>query len=268
MSQQDNTNLQAQRLRDLIHLYQARLHQRRRQKAMLGPSADPSIPLEIAELRANIEELETELEAIAGALSGGPSGGTNLIQAIVAGMQQEQTLTEWVPDEERPAKYRGLILLVGTGRPGEDPMSQSAGHAITYHVSLNRKEAGLEYCWLIASAGEQGSVPVAETLQTVCQDQFGVETEILTVNNPFNVQETYEVVQHIYGNLLPATGLTEQEVIADFTGGVKPMSAGMILACGQHRPMQYYTGRKAGLASIPQIIRFTAWSEDDVTDVV
>jgi hypothetical protein len=244
------------------------LHQRRKQKAVLGPAADPSIMLEIEELSTTIEELEAELETVAETQSGAPpGGGMNLIQALIAGIQQEQTLIEWVPDEERPAKYRGLILLVGIGRPGEDPMSQSAGHAITYHVSLNRQEVGLEHCWLIASAGEQGSVPVAQTLQTVCQKRFGVETEILTVANPFNVQETYEVVQHIYRSLLPIVGLTEQEVIADFTGGVKPMSAGMILACGQHRPMQYYTGRKAGLASLPQLIRFTPWSAGDVMSI-
>ena len=50
--------------------------------------------------------------------------------------------------------------------------------------------------------------------------------------------------------------LTEDQVIADFTGGVKPMSAGMILACGETRPMQYMYGRKEGIASVPRLIEF------------
>jgi hypothetical protein len=55
---------------------------------------------------------------------------------------------------------------------------------------------------------------------------------------------------------VPKASLSEREVIADFTGGVKPMSAGMILACGDRRPMQYMYGRKEGIASIPRIIEF------------
>jgi CRISPR/Cas system-associated protein Csm6 len=151
-------------------------------------------------------------------------------------------------------KHRGLIVLVGTGRPGEDPMSQSAGIAIEYHMSAGQ-ESGLEMCWLIATAGESGSLPIAQKLKEACQAR-NVKADIRTVSDPFSVQESYDLVQRIYDEEVPKASLSEREVIADFTGGVKPMSAGMILACGDRRPMQYMYGRKEGIASIPRIIEF------------
>jgi hypothetical protein len=160
-----------------------------------------------------------------------------------------------LPENQQPGKHRGLILLVGTGRPGEDPMSQSAGDAITYHLS-DGYEAGLEVCWLVASSGEKGSFPVAQRIQEVCQGK-GVTAPIYTIADPFSVQETHDLVQRIYAEAVPQAGLSEDDVIADFTGGVKPMSAGMVLACGERRAMQYMYGRKKTVASVPRLIEFT-----------
>jgi hypothetical protein len=154
-----------------------------------------------------------------------------------------------VPEDQRPSKHRGLILLVGTGRPGEDPMQQSAGIAITYHQPV------LKTCWLIATAGEGGSLPIAETLAEQCRIA-SIQPHIRTVADPFSVQESYNLVERIYTQEVPRAGLTKHQVIADFTGGVKPMSAGMILACGETRPMQYMYGRKKGIASVPRLIEF------------
>lgn len=154
-----------------------------------------------------------------------------------------------VPEVQRPEKHSGLIVIVGTGRPGEDPMQQSAGIAITYHHPI------LRTCWLIASAGERGSLPIAETLAEQCR-AAGMQPHICTVADPFSVQESYDLVERIYTEEVPKASLTEDQVIADFTGGVKPMSAGMILACGETRPMQYMYGRKEGIASVPRLIEF------------
>jgi hypothetical protein len=170
-------------------------------------------------------------------------------------VQQQSKPRVLVPEDEQPIKHRGLIVLVGIGRPGEDPMRQSAGAAIEYHIATGQ-EAGLETCWLIATGGESGSLPIAYRLQEACRSR-NITTFIRTVADPFSLQETYDVVQRIYTEEVPKAGLSEHEVIADFTGGVKPMSAGMILACGDHRPMQYMTGRKGGIASVPKLVRFT-----------
>ncbi|MGD9099610.1 MAG: hypothetical protein PVF45_03955 [Anaerolineae bacterium] len=158
-----------------------------------------------------------------------------------------------VPPGQLPPKHRGLIVLVGTGRPGEDPMRQSAGAAIVYHVA-GGQEAGLEKCWLVATTGEKGSLPIARQLEEECQAQ-NVEARIETVADRFSVQESYDLVRRIYQEAL-AEGLAEDDLIADFTGGVKPMSAGMILACRERRPMQYMYGRKKGVASEPRLVEF------------
>jgi len=154
-----------------------------------------------------------------------------------------------VPEDEQPQKHRGLIVLVGIGRPGEDPMQQSAGIAISYHQPV------LQTCWLVATGGETGSLSIAQILADRCK-AAGVQPYVRTVADPFNVQESYELVEGIYTQEMPQAGLAEDQVIADFTGGVKPMSAGMILACGDQRPMQYMTGRKGEIASIPISVKF------------
>jgi hypothetical protein len=150
-----------------------------------------------------------------------------------------------VPKEQRPDQHPGLIVLVGTGREGEDPMKQSAGVAIEHH------RPALKVCWLIASRGEKGSLPVAQELEEAYEAE-GLEIRIRTVADAFDVQESYDRVERIYADEVPKAGLTEAQVIADFTGGTKPMSAGMILACGEERPMEYTYGRKDGIASMPR----------------
>jgi hypothetical protein len=78
------------------------------------------------------------------------------------------------------------------------------------------------------------------------------------IHRAFDVQETYGVVQRIYLEEALAEGLSPDQVIADFTGGTKMMTAGMVLACGDQWPMQYMTGRKEGVISTPMLVRFQA----------
>jgi hypothetical protein len=169
---------------------------------------------------------------------------------------------EMVPKDERPAKHRGLIILVGPGRPGERPEKQSACPAIEYHLSMEPSK-GLAVCWLIATGGEKGSQPVAEQLEAYCKN-LKIDARVRRVPDPFSdpysVQSAYELVDKIYTEEVPEAGLKETEVIADFTGGVRQTSAGMILACGERRPMQYMFGRKEDVASMPILIKFTARS--------
>lgn len=164
-----------------------------------------------------------------------------------------------VPEDEMPQIHRGLILLVGPGRPGEKPENQSAWPSIDYHLS-NKPNVGLQICWLIATSGEKGSLPVAQSLKEYCKEKR-VTAYVKMLPDPFSdsqsVQNAYELVNKIYAEEIGKVGLTEAQVVADFTGGVKTTSAGMILACGDHRPMQYMYGRKEGVASTPILIKFS-----------
>ncbi len=157
-----------------------------------------------------------------------------------------------VSEDQRPKKHRGLIVLVGTGRPGEDPFSQSAWIAIEHHMPSEQGD-GLQVCWLVASAGETGSLPIALKLKERCE-ALNIKAYTPTVDDPFSVQDTYEVVQRIYAQELEKVNLSEQDVIADITGGTSPMFAGMALACSDRRPMQYMYGRK--VASVPRLVEF------------
>ncbi len=167
-----------------------------------------------------------------------------------------EELLELVPEEERPPRYPGLSVLVGIGRRDAKPEELSHHPAIEYH--LDREEAGgepLRVCWLIATGGVKGSVPVAREVR----ERYGSRCDkmiIRVLNSPFDVQEAYRLVRRIYAEEAAEHGLAPEQVIADFTGGTKPMSVGMVLACRDRWPMQYMYGRKAEIASTPLYVRF------------
>jgi len=170
-----------------------------------------------------------------------------------------QERREWVlvPREQQPPRYVGLIVLVGPGQPEKDPLKGPTGPAIEYHLAGD----ALKVCWLLASS--QG-VPVAEAFRRRYESHCRML--VRQIFKPFDVQETYEVVQGIYLKEALAEGLSPDQVVADFTGGTRMMTAGMVLACGDRWPMQYMTGRKEGAVSTPILVRFqSAEAERDVT---
>jgi hypothetical protein len=156
----------------------------------------------------------------------------------------------------------GLIALVGRGRPGEKagPRAQSAAKAIEYHLAGDT----LKVCWLVASSGEGGSVALARAIRQAYEGRCTIR--VCQVGDAFSVQDTYDAVQRIYNEEIyrdefAAFELAPERVIADFTSGTAPMTAGMVLACGRYRPMEYTTGRparagEAEIASVPLLVEF------------
>jgi hypothetical protein len=162
---------------------------------------------------------------------------------------------ELVPEEARPPRFPGLIVLVGTGKKGARPEGLSHNVAIEYH--LDCEEAGgeaLRVCWLIASAGEMGSVPIARAVRERYRDRC--ELVIREIKSAFDVEGAYDVIRQIYTKDATEYGLSTDQIIADFTGGTKPMSVGMALACRSRWPMQYTTGGREDIASVPVKVRF------------
>lgn len=164
---------------------------------------------------------------------------------------------EVVPQELRPPRFPGLIVLVGKGRADAKPDELSHLPAIEYHLA--RDEAGsktLRVCWLIATAGKDGSVPVALAVQQRYTEHCTVLVEELS--SAFDLQEAHDVVRRIYLEEArkPGIELTPEQIIADFTGGTTPMSVGMVLACQDRWPMQYMRGRQGEIASTPVFVRF------------
>jgi hypothetical protein len=132
-----------------------------------------------------------------------------------------------VISEERPEPREGLIVLVSPG-------PRTAPASIEHHCEPGRLLA----LWLIASVE---SLPTARGLA----DEYRDRVEEIRLGkdylvDPDQMQDTYAVVERIFQEEAPALGLSAEQVIADITGGMKPMTAGMALAClAQGRDMQY-----------------------------
>jgi len=160
--------------------------------------------------------------------------------------------TKWVlvTEENQPDSYQGMIILVGPGRRGADPLETAVKPAIEYHLTHAANKQPLSHVWLIAS---QPAIPVANAIRTMFQDKLDIE--IIQVDDAFSVQPVYQIIKDIYEHKLEAFGLQPSQVISDFTGGTKLMSAGMVLACQNRYPMQYMSG-KEDAESTPIMVRF------------
>jgi len=69
--------------------------------------------------------------------------------------------------------------------------------------------------------------------------------DIVHITNEYDTRGCYELVRSIYHREAARLGLLPSDVIADITGGTKPMTMGMILACVEgeypieHIPTEY-----------------------------
>ena len=161
---------------------------------------------------------------------------------------------EIVPQEEKSPRFPGLVVLVGPGREGKDPMKQAAGVALEHHLATDGPGEPLRVAWLVTSRGEGGGVAVAEAFRARYADRCTVH--ICTVANPRDLQETYALVRHIYVEEVPAAGLQPEQVVADLTGGTGMMTAGMALACRDRWPMEYVTGDRPDMVPAPVLMRW------------
>ncbi|MEK6320457.1 MAG: hypothetical protein AABN33_02115 [Acidobacteriota bacterium] len=132
------------------------------------------------------------------------------------------------------APRRGLIVLVSQGKVEASP----AAAAIKYHL------LALDHCWLITSTEAQtqleppfqSSWKNAGLLKAQCQDHARVHIKVIDPEDP---QSIFQSVEQVYAEA-KSYGLTSKDVVADFTGGAKMMTAGMVLACTPaDRDVQY-----------------------------
>lgn len=207
--------------KDIIRAHQRRLNKLEIQRAERGAMADPAIDIEI-------EDIYQELTRL-----------------MVRRLEMK---------EEQPHRSIGLILLVGTGQSRKGPMDQSALDAIKYHQQT------LKYCWLVGSEGENGSEAAVKALMAECH-HIGITAFTYFVSDPFSIQESFALVQKLYAEELPRVNLSEEQVVADITGATKPMSFGMLRACGTRRTMQYMIRQPSG-PSTPIMLRYSLGEVD------
>lgn len=134
-------------------------------------------------------------------------------------------------------RHRGLVVLASPG-----PGITSAEGAIRYH----RCDGVLEHCWLVTGGpgSEQSAARLVEKLVGEGMSMGRLHTVALSPKDADNPEAVYRRINAVYveaGDL----GFNEDEIIGDYTGGTKSMTAGMILACSApQRHLQFMKPRR------------------------
>jgi len=133
------------------------------------------------------------------------------------------------------APRHGLVVLVSQGRSSEIP----ARGAIMYHWGgrTDKQEQGvLQHCWLITSRQPSKEPPEpyqsawknAQDLIALC-DRLGIASHLKEID-PEDPEDVFDAVNAAFQEARKLK-LSEGDIVADFTGGTKMMTVGMILAC-------------------------------------
>ena len=110
-----------------------------------------------------------------------------------------------------PPQGQGLIFLFSR----KDTLRE----AIAYH------RPGLRHCWLL----------VTPEMQAQAASVVGQYSDLTFTLHPlsgrYDSQGCYRTIASIYREEAPRRGIAPRQVVADITGGTKPMTLGMIVAC-------------------------------------
>ena len=150
--------------------------------------------------------------------------------------------------EQKPVPHTGLILLAG-------PNETSAPAAIEYH------QPRLRHCWVIATASSRHTaLALEEKYET---EELRIHQGTPYVVDEDKIHETYEIVMHILTREAPDYGVAAGDMIADITGGLKLMTAGMTMAClARGCDMQYMKSLRDGSgAPVPKAKPEPIWIE-------
>jgi hypothetical protein len=151
---------------------------------------------------------------------------------------------------------RGLIVLVSQGRLDDIP----ATAAIRYHYlgeKNERSEPVLAHCWLVTSrrAPQEPDVHLStmsnesvtsawKNAQTLKEQYEGLVEMYSRSIDPEDPENIFQVIEEIYTEA-KQLNLKSADLVADFTGGTKMMTVGMVLACTpEDRDLEYMRPRR------------------------
>ena len=99
----------------------------------------------------------------------------------------------------------------------------------------------LQHCWLIATVGKQasGSLPYAKVMAEYLRQEKGLqcgfhygESFAVSLDDDTDVlQRTYDLLVKKVFKEATRANLAPQDLVADFTAGIRSMTLGMVLAC-------------------------------------
>jgi hypothetical protein len=133
--------------------------------------------------------------------------------------QRVRTMHVEVNENRRAPPHAGMIWLFGPGRFDH----------LLFALEHHQKGGGASHCWLVM----QNTEPVQKTYSQLLQQL--PEKELNTQLHPVYIRQleagdAYQAVRRVFEEEAPKVGLKPEDVIADITGGLKPLTAGMILA--------------------------------------
>lgn len=143
-----------------------------------------------------------------------------------------------IEDIPSPKQHEGLIVLFNR--------RETFKAAVQYHQPV------LKHCWLIVTPETQAEAG------EVISDFPEVSFSILPISNLYDTQSCYNIVRHVYKKGTYDVGILPRNTIADITGGTKPMTMGMIVACIksgypiQHIPTKFDSARQP-IGALPPI---------------
>lgn len=170
-------------------------------------------------------------------LLGGVALAALLIVVVVLILLLDLRLTRrrrMAPVARPVTPHKGLILLISPGNL-EVPLQ-----------SIQHHQGVLQHCWLIASQGHGEDCLASQRTAAELAAQIRQRWPGVAVHygsdfqvDPDDVGSAWRLVDQIYASAAEYQ-LTVQDILADITGGLKPMTAGMALAClAPERDMQY-----------------------------
>jgi hypothetical protein len=128
---------------------------------------------------------------------------------------------------EQVPRRQGLVVLVSLGD------YTAAASALEYHAwdLVPGSRPVLTHCWLIAGPGEgeSSSLANAERIKEELMAK-GIMADIWSLEDADNVQESFQAVKTIFQVATNKYKLAKDEIMADYTGGTKSMTSGMLLA--------------------------------------
>ena len=114
---------------------------------------------------------------------------------------------------------RGLFFLISRGADGP-----YANYAIDYHRSA------LAHLWLLHSS-DAGSLQNLEFVRSHCRETVPhVKLSVRQEDDMFSITTAKAHVDFVRQEA-HAIGIKDEDLICDFTGMTKPVSAGVVLAC-------------------------------------
>jgi len=189
----------------------------------------------------------------------------NSLFRVHQAIQQYEAAATAVPDwhlEERllvPDAHRGLLFTLPTFRsirndgyasPNDLAMGTSDPDfrtrafqtnwgppiaAIEHHLSK------LQHCW-IACTPQVPQIDYRLATEVIGSIAPAAECHAVKLNTPNSIVEVQQVITRVYAVEVPAAGLASSDVIADITGGLSTITAGIVLATlDDDRPIEYLT---------------------------